>query len=89
MLNLRLCDYSDASILVSGTIIVAVPSEENNGIVVVFKNCTLVTNCISEISNTQIDNVKYINVVTPMYNLREKKQQLFKHIRRFMAILWR
>ena len=28
MLNLRLCDYSDASILVSGTIIVAVPSEE-------------------------------------------------------------
>ena len=36
---------------------------------VVFKNCALFTNCISEINNIQIDNPKEINVVMPMYDL--------------------
>ena len=38
---------------------------------VVFKNCALFTDCISEINNTQIDNDKDLNVVMPMYNLIE------------------
>ena len=29
------------------------------------------TDCISEINNTQIDNAKYIDIVMPMYNLIE------------------
>ena len=30
---------------------------------VIFKNCTPFTNCISEISNTQVDNAKDIDKV--------------------------
>ena len=36
---------------------------------VVFKNCALFTNCISEINITQIDNAKNINVLISMQNL--------------------
>ena len=35
----------------------------------IFKNCAPFTDCISEINNTQVDNVKDIHVVMPMYNL--------------------
>ena len=38
---------------------------------VIFKNCAPFTNCISKINNTQIDNVEYIDIVMPMYNLIE------------------
>ena len=34
----------------------------------IIKNCTLFTNCISEINNTQIDKAKDIDIVIPMYN---------------------
>ena len=69
MLRSSLCDYSDASILVSGTITITGAGnddaatqldERNKG--VIFKNCTSFTDCISEINNTQIDNAKYIDV---------------------------
>ena len=36
-----------------------------------FKNCAPRTDCISEINSTQIDNMKYIDVVMSMYNLIE------------------
>ena len=64
-------DYSDAYIILSGTIRVAplAAGVGNNNIQVVFKNCAWFNNCISEINNTQIDNAKDINVVMPMYNL--------------------
>ena len=61
-----LCDYSDTYILVKGTIIVnntgtdTAPNNRNNK--VIFKNCAPFTNCISEISNTQIDNAKDIDI---------------------------
>ena len=35
------------------------------------KSCAPFTNCISEINNTQIDNVKDIDIVMGMYNLIE------------------
>ena len=78
MLRSSLCDYSDAYILVSGTITITGAGaddaakrldERNKG--VIFKNCAPFTDCISEINNTQIDNAKYIDVVMPMYNLIE------------------
>ena len=47
--------------------------EANKG--VIFKNSAPLTDCISEINNTQIDNANYnnsnANVVMPMYNLIE------------------
>ena len=73
MLKSSLCDYSDACILVSGTITVAelAPGRENNNIQAVFKNYSPFTICISEINKTQIDNAIEIDVVMPMYNLIE------------------
>ena len=35
------------------------------------KYCAPFTDCISEINNTQIDNVKDIDVIMPIYNLME------------------
>ena len=73
-----MCDYSEAYILVSGTIRITGAGadlaatqvdEKNKG--VTFKNCAPFTNCISEINNTQIDNVKYADVVMPLYDLIE------------------
>ena len=61
MLRPRLCDYSNAQILVKGTTtierVVAPPAVDNIDEEVVFKNCTPFTDCISEINNTQTDNV--------------------------------
>ena len=37
----------------------------------VLKNYALITHCISEINNTQIDNAKYIDVIMLMYNIIE------------------
>ena len=76
MLKYILCDYSDAYILVKGTISVNNTAAQgaaanNTNKKVIFKNCAPFTNCISEINNTQIDNAKDINIVMPMYNLIE------------------
>ena len=35
------------------------------------KNCAPFTHCRSEMNNTQINNAKDIDVVMPIYNLRE------------------
>ena len=77
MLKSSLCDYSDACILVKGTISVSNTAAQGaavnnyNNKKVIFKNCAPFTNCISEINNTQIDNAKDIDIVMPMYNLIE------------------
>ena len=76
MLESSLCDYSDASILVKGTISVNNTATEgaaanNTNRKVIFKDCAPFTNCISEINNTKIDNAKDIDIVMPMYNLME------------------
>ena len=76
MLKSSLCDYSDAYILVKGTISVNNTAAQdaaanNTNKKVIFKNCGPFTNCISEINNTQIDNAKDIDIVMPMYNLVE------------------
>ena len=67
MLMTNLCDYSDAYILVKGTITVAktgisaTPNNANKK--VIFKNCAPFTSCISRINNTKIDDAEYIDVV--------------------------
>ena len=78
MLKSSLWDYSDAYILVKGTITIngagadvgaRQADERHKG--VAFKNCAPFTNCISEINNTQVDNAKDIDIVMPMYDLIE------------------
>ena len=76
MLKSTLCDYSDAYILVKGTIsanntAAAGAAVNNTNKKVIFKSCAPFTNCISEINNTQIDNAKDIDIVMPMCNLIE------------------
>ena len=76
MLKSSLCDYSDAYILVKGTIAVnntaALDANANNtNKQVVFKNCAPFTNCMCEINNTQVDNAKNIDNAMPMNNLIE------------------
>ena len=76
MLKSSLCDYSDAYILVKGIITVNETAAANadantTNKKVIFKNCAPFTNCISEINNTQVDNAKDIDIVTPIYNLIE------------------
>ena len=85
MLKSSLCDYSDAYILIKGTITIARAGdatavrqavERDKG--VVFKNCAPFTNCISEINNTQVDNAKDIDIVMPVYNLIEYSNNYVK-----------
>ena len=66
MLKSKLGDYSDAYMLVSASI--TVPNTEANNIKnIIIRNYAPFTNCISEINNTQIDNVKDIDIVIPIY----------------------
>ena len=77
MLKSSLCDYSDTYILAEGTIAIAGEGahaaarhadERDKGVAF---NCAPFINCISEINKTQLDNVKDIDIVMPMYNLIE------------------
>ena len=78
MTRSNLCDYSDAYILVSDTITIdglgdddAAKRQDERNKGVILTNWAPLTECISIINNTQIDNTKDINVVKPMYNLIE------------------
>ena len=82
MLRSNVCDYSDAYILITGTIIVTALAAGggNNNILIIITIIIIkiFTNCVSEINNTQIDNAKDIGVVIPMYNLIEDSNSYSK-----------
>ena len=44
---------------------------DKNGEQVTFKNCTPLNDCITKISNTQVDRAKDLDVLILMYNLIE------------------
>ena len=75
MLRSDLCNFSDAYIVVKGTI--ALTKTNGRGIIhitnrfLAFKNNTPFTNCISKINNLLIDNAEDLDVVMPIYNLLE------------------
>ena len=76
MLKSSLCDYSDAYIHVKGSITVnntaATDADaNNNNKKVIFKNYAPFTKCISEINNANVDDVKDLDIVIPLYNLIE------------------
>ena len=69
MLRSSLCEYSDAYILVKGTIAageqtVTTPNNVNKN--VIFKNCATFVNCISRINKVQVDDSHDIDVVISM-----------------------
>ena len=83
MLKSSLCNYSNAYILVKGNITVNNTAAHgvaanNTNKNVIFKNCAPFTNCISETNNTQVRNVKNIDIVMPMYNLIEYTDNYLK-----------
>ena len=93
MLKSSLCDYSDTYILVRRTMTTAGAGDDaaarqadERNKKVIFKNCELFTNCISEINITQVLSAKDLcDVVMPMYNLIEYSDNYSKK----SGILWK
>ena len=84
MLRSDLCDYSDAYIVVKGTITVVRPDNANKNKATTFKNNAPFINCISKINGVKIDNVEDLDVLMPMYNLLEYS----KNYRKTTGSLW-
>ena len=62
-----LCDYSDAFILVTGSITVAA----NNDTDCAFKNCAPFSTCTTKINDIFVDEANHIYIAMPMHNLIE------------------
>ena len=76
MLKSSLFYYSNAYMLVKESVSVGNPTAadaatSNNDKNVIFKNCALFTDCISEVNYTPIDDVKEIDLEMSMYKLIE------------------
>ena len=84
MLRSDLCDFSDAYIVVKGTITVTDPDNAKRNKSVAFKNNAPFINCISKINGVKIDNAEDLDVVMPMYNLLEYS----KNYRKTTGSLW-
>ena len=78
MLRSNLCDFSEAYIVVKGTITVTEPDNAKRNKSVAFKNNAPFINCISKINGVQIDNAEDLDVVMPMYNLLESSKKYRK-----------
>ena len=72
MLRSDLCGYSDAYIVVEGTIIVEGINDANKrNRKLTFKNDVPFRSCISKINNTLIDNAEDLDITIPIHNLLE------------------
>ena len=78
MLRSDLCDFSDAYIVVKGTITVTNPDNNAYDKKLAFKNNAPLVSCILKINNTLIDNAEDVDVVIPMYNLLEYSKNYSK-----------
>ena len=65
-----LCDFSDAYIVLKGTITVTEPDNDKKKEVIFTNNAPFI-NCISKINGIKIDNAEDLDVVMRMYNLLE------------------
>ena len=85
ILRSDLCDFSDAYIVVKGTITAEGDNNANKrNKNLAFKNNTPFINCISKINGIKIDNAEDLDVVMPMYNLLEYS----KNYRKTTGSLW-
>ena len=88
MLRSNLCDYSDAYILVKGTIIVTAPGVNNdaNNIrdkrnrPIILKNNAPFVSCITRINGELIEDADDLDIVMPKYNLLEYSKNYRKTI---------
>ena len=79
MLQSDLCDYSDAYIVIEGTITVQEAEDRDNyNRNLVLQNNAPFTSSISKINNTLIDNAEDLDIVMPMYNLIEYSKNYSK-----------
>ena len=76
MLTSRLCDHIDAYILVDETVTVtgagaddAKKQLDERSREILFKNCARFTDCMSQITSTQVDYAKDDDFVMSIYNL--------------------
>ena len=86
LIKSRLCDYSDANILVTGNI-TAIPN--NAATQVIYKNCAPFEKCSTEIDGTLVDEADFINITMPMYNLIEYSDNYSDTSGTFMKFLKR
>ena len=92
MLRSNLCDYSDAYILVKGTITVTALGVNNNAdnirdkrtIPLILKNNALFVSCITRINGELIEDAEDLDIVMPMYNLLE----YIKNYRKTIGLLY-
>ena len=84
MLRSDLCGFSDAYIVVKGTITVTEQNNAKRNKATAFKNNAPFINCISKINGVKIDNAEDLDVVMPMYNLLEYS----KNYRKTTGRLW-
>ena len=88
MLRLILCDYSDAYILVKGTITVTAPGVNNNADNIrdkrnrplILKNNAPFVSCITRINGELIEDADDLDIVMSMYNLLEYSKNYRKTI---------
>ena len=91
MLRSDLCNYSDAYILVKGTITVTANGDNNNANNVrdkrnrplILKNNAPFVSCITRINVELIDDAEDLDIVMPMYNLLEYRKNYRKTIGSF------
>ena len=69
MLTSDLCDYSDAYIVVKGTITIVRSNDAKRNKSVAFKNNSPFISCISKMNGVKIDNAEDLDLVMQMYNL--------------------
>ena len=85
MLRSDLCDYSDAYILVNGTITVTANAGANNirdkkDRKLILRNNAPFVSCITRINNELIEDTDDLDIVMPMYNLLEYSKNYRKTI---------
>ena len=88
MLRSNLCDYSDAYILVEGTIIVTASGDNNNvnnirnkrNRPLILKNNAPFVSCITTINGELIEDADDLDIVMPMYNSLEYSKNYRKTI---------
>ena len=64
----KLCDYSDAYILLIGDIKVASFAANTN---VTFKNCAPFTRCVTHINDEHVETAENLDIILNLYNLLE------------------
>ena len=84
MLRYDLCDFNDAYIVEKGTITVTNRDGAKRNKSVAFKNNAPFINCSSKLNGIKIDDAEDLDVVMPMYNLREYS----KNYRKTTGSLW-